>query len=213
MYRRRHCLVGVVAISYLCSAHGGVAAVSERDWKVPGDGLLTYDELNQREWLDLSESAIPKEPISTLATRLLEVVAAETQPGGSFEGFKWANEPDVISLASSAGIDVSTRDFATNTPPTLLLIDLLGRTPSFSDGVIVSDGFFADASGAPALGKFSVDQNDFGTPSAGYISALGLDFVGPVGLMLYRQVPEASTSTLMLGYLVALRLGGRPRRC
>ena len=32
----------------LCSA-----AVFERDWKTPGDGLLTYDDVNRREWLDL----------------------------------------------------------------------------------------------------------------------------------------------------------------
>jgi hypothetical protein len=32
------------------------AAVFERDWKAPGDGLLTYDDVNQRVWLDLSET-------------------------------------------------------------------------------------------------------------------------------------------------------------
>ena len=28
-------------------------AVFERDWKTPGDGLLTYDDVNRRVWLDL----------------------------------------------------------------------------------------------------------------------------------------------------------------
>ena len=30
------------------AAHGGVIS---RDWKTPGDGLLTYDDVNKREWL------------------------------------------------------------------------------------------------------------------------------------------------------------------
>jgi hypothetical protein len=29
----------------------GRAAVVERDWKNLGDGLLTYDDVNNREWL------------------------------------------------------------------------------------------------------------------------------------------------------------------
>ena len=34
------------------------AAVIERDWQTPGDGLLTFDTVNQREWLDLSETLL-----------------------------------------------------------------------------------------------------------------------------------------------------------
>ena len=30
------------------------ATISERDLLEPGDGLLTYDDVNQREWLDLT---------------------------------------------------------------------------------------------------------------------------------------------------------------
>jgi hypothetical protein len=40
-----------------------LAGVFSRDWKTPGDGLLTYDDVNQREWLDLSVSRLDQFPV------------------------------------------------------------------------------------------------------------------------------------------------------
>lgn len=42
----------------ICLATSIDAAVISRDWKTPGDGLLTYDDVNQRVWLDLTESRL-----------------------------------------------------------------------------------------------------------------------------------------------------------
>ena len=43
--------------------HGGAqAAAIERDWKTPGDGLLTYDDVSKRGWLDLTETQLFKFP-------------------------------------------------------------------------------------------------------------------------------------------------------
>lgn len=38
------------------------AAVIERDWQTPGDGLLTYDNVSQPEWLDLSQTLLSQFP-------------------------------------------------------------------------------------------------------------------------------------------------------
>ena len=40
----------LLVLSFPFSLH---AAVLERDWLTPGDGLLTYDTVTGREWLDL----------------------------------------------------------------------------------------------------------------------------------------------------------------
>ena len=42
----------------LCFVSPVSAEVFERDWKAPGDGLLTHDDVNGREWLDLSVSRL-----------------------------------------------------------------------------------------------------------------------------------------------------------
>jgi hypothetical protein len=64
------------------------AAVFERDWKTPGDGLLTYDDVNRRVWLDLSEtllsSQFPGEDPSPRVTRenRYQYVVSQTGAGG-----------------------------------------------------------------------------------------------------------------------------------
>ena len=83
--------------------HSASAAVFERDWQSPGDGLLTYDDVNRREWLDLSVSRLDQFPEPRL-----ENAVAEIAPDGLFEGFKWAKRHHVISFAESAGIDTTT---------------------------------------------------------------------------------------------------------
>jgi hypothetical protein len=82
------------------------AAVISRDWKTPGDGLLTYDTVNKREWLDLSETILAEFP-SPMFEERYQSVLTETLPGGMLEGFKVAERTDVVALAESAGIDTS----------------------------------------------------------------------------------------------------------
>jgi len=45
--------LATVVLLALCSSLASGAVIS-RDWKTPGDGLLTYDTVSGREWLDLT---------------------------------------------------------------------------------------------------------------------------------------------------------------
>lgn len=69
------------------------AGVFERDWKAPGDGLLTYDDVNQREWLDVTVSSLNQFPEPRLDNAVAEIAT-----GGRFAGFTWAKRRDVIAL-------------------------------------------------------------------------------------------------------------------
>lgn len=50
----------------LTSLSPASAAVMEVDWKTPGDGLLTYDTVNKRKWLDLSQTLGRAKSIRTI---------------------------------------------------------------------------------------------------------------------------------------------------
>ena len=87
----RKLLFGILCLSLL--SRPVCADVFERDL-VPGsgDGLLTFDDVNQREWLDLTESILVNFP---------DGAVNELEPGGVFEDFTWATAEDVRSLAES----------------------------------------------------------------------------------------------------------------
>lgn len=74
------------------------AAVMERDFLATGDGLLTYDDVNQREWLDLSET-------EDMTPEELSVALSEN---GLLRGFRVATLGDVEGLAESAGVPWGT---------------------------------------------------------------------------------------------------------
>lgn len=69
-------------------------AVHERDFLTAGDGLLTYDDENNREWLDLTE---------TLDLAFTEV-DEHISTGGYLNGFTLATVEDLKGLADSAGV-------------------------------------------------------------------------------------------------------------
>jgi hypothetical protein len=194
----------------LCFVAPVSAGVFERDWKTPGDGLLTYDDVNQREWLDLTVSDISQFPFPTQAPNpfiaQVENAIAETQPGGLFDGFTLAGAADVKALALSAGVDIGSFDFSVNNAATRQLAELLG--PTFSrprENSLFAVGWLADffspsgISVCPCRGQADLAVNP-GIPASGsaglYFSA-GDDLAAPQyhpGLMLYRiAVPEAST--------------------
>ena len=95
----------------------------------PGDGLLTFDDVNKREWLDLSESLLEQFPGDNLEENYQSVVT-ETGVSGIFEGFSVAKGDDAEALAISAGIDIVLRSglFEHNLIPTTNIINLLGVT-------------------------------------------------------------------------------------
>ncbi|QDU55290.1 hypothetical protein [Aeoliella mucimassa] len=105
---RYHWILKFIASVILLAFHGtATAAVIQHDWLVPGDGLLTYDDVNQREWLDLTETQLFKFPGGTLEEQY-QAVVDHTLPGGMFAGFTVATAEDVRALAESAGIDTTT---------------------------------------------------------------------------------------------------------
>lgn len=180
------------------------AAVFEHDWQDPNDGLLTYDDVNQREWLDLSETLLVDWGLDP------NNVVAQLGPGGYFQGFEFAKSADVIALAESAGIDTVTLDFSVNSVPTDQLISLLGVTALSGGNTRSSFGVVDElASVSMTLSDDLVAAIETIPP---YQEA-GLRFVPYGGLtdtpylitgvMLYRQIPEPSTSTLIIPVALA----------
>jgi hypothetical protein len=186
-----------LALSY--PAQGGVI---QRDWKNPGDGLLTFDDVNQREWLDLNETLLEQFPGATLEDRYQSVVA-ELNSDGLFNGFTVAKRIDVIELAISAGINTTTIDFNTNEVATRPLIDLLSPTHIFPptnskfvggllDTIEVTDGsrIISNIAVSPfgaGIVFFSVAESTDDRPHA--IN----------GVMLYQNVvPEPSSIKLIV---------------
>jgi hypothetical protein len=181
------------------------ADVFERDWKTPGDGLLTYDDVNRREWLDLSQtllsSQVPGEDPSPWLTRenRYQYVIGQTLLGGHFEGFKVAKSSDEIALAQSAGIDTATLSAATNGTAALSLGQLLGFTfegtgsmiaiglidepPSNVTGVAIRPAAFIVS--ASNLAGLAIGESHFQYPT-------------PPGVMLYRVVPEPLSGNLLI---------------
>ena len=102
------------------------AAVLERDFLAPGDGLLTYDDVNHREWLDLTET------LDWSLTELHQAVA----PHGPLQGFSIATVEDLTGLATSAGVEWLRPDQLFPAVPgesASNLIDLVGVLLDYSD--------------------------------------------------------------------------------
>lgn len=97
-------------------AHAGIV---ERDWKNPGDGLLTFDDSNNREWLDLTE---------TQGMSIADVTS-KLGPIGDYAGFVHASANDVLGLATSAGVQIDLRPWALDPVPAVReLQQLVGIT-------------------------------------------------------------------------------------
>ena len=180
------------------------AAVFERDWKTPGDGLLTYDDVNQREWLDLSQSRLSQFPEPRLPNAVAQIA-----PGGLFQGFSWGRSADVLGLAVSAGIDTTTWDYATNQAAASDLINLLGTTfnnPPFVRSLAFIDptDFTVPAPSQAGTNFFvSFNQTTGQGGIAGLLISSNDDFFKPtynpntVGVMLFRAVPEPGASSIV----------------
>ncbi len=182
------------------SSHYLSAAVISRDWKSAGDGLLTYDTVNKREWLDLSQTLLQQFPGVSLNDRYQSVVA-ELVPGGLFEGFTVAKRDDAIALAQSGGIDTSTTNLAINEIPGLGLGQLLSLTVELPNGTRAAIGLL-DELYRPQLevllnAKFGANYT---TPGAGlWIDGFDTVQLTPLpGVFLYRAIPEPTSVTLML---------------
>jgi hypothetical protein len=178
-------------------------AVFERDWLAPGDGLLTYDDVNQREWMDLTQTQLSEFPGATLEEKYQSVID-ETGLGGTFAGFTPALREDVIALAVSSGIDPNSLDGTDtmNGIPTRALIELLSPTHVDAGSLesLASTGFLNDIDGIDRL---------LGTVFVGIDGRTGLLRGGVTffinrqgqeasGVWLYRQLPEPTTGSLCM---------------
>lgn len=117
--------VGLITLSVAAADTRG--AIISKDWKQPGDGLLTVNIDNGLEYLDLSLTNLAGFP-GTLVEDRYQAVIAQTVQGGLFEGFMVSNRNQATSLLNSAGIVADTSDFATNGLPTSTLISFLSAT-------------------------------------------------------------------------------------
>lgn len=181
------------------------AGVIERDWKVAGDGLLTFDDVNQREWLDLSETLLEQLPGTTLEDKYQSVVA-ETNAGGLFEGFTVPKSDDAFALAESSGIDISTFDYETNQIATRALMNLLGPTLVHTPDIMLSFGFLEAFSTFPpnrgmreAVIIFLDKPTPFNAGTARFL--IGGDdsmSTSTLGVMLYRVAIPEPTSLILL---------------
>ena len=200
-----------------CSASRPVAAaVFQRDWKSPGDGLFTYDDVSGREWLVLTQTVLTELPGTTREAKI-GYVQGQTNAGGVYAGFSLAGRDDITQLAESAGIDVSTQDFAANNAAAVPLIELLGKTHSYSGGIAFSVGFLKEVPGS-RLG-FQIFADGTNSPSRAGLSINNnsdtLSF--RAGVALYRQaIPEPSTFAIAATGAFAVttirRSGCKPRR-
>ena len=199
------------------------AAVHQRDWVSIGDGLITFDDVNNREWLDLSV---------THPTGLTWVLP-EVEEGGFFSGFTVATFTDVRTLAESAGIDTTTLDYEVNHMAALSLISLVGETGAGGvnrpgPGEAYSAGWvnptFIHGSGGAYANYYTViaDDGNVTLPGSTGIAAMaGLSAPNSApasgggdapGVWLYRAVsaqtvPEPATATLsvVIGFALILR--------
>lgn len=205
------CTVGpLLALTISAAAQAGV---SERDWKTPGDGLLTYDDINQREWLDVPVTLLEQYPGSV--SERYDAVTGATEPGGEFFGFSTAALADLVALAESAGVDTTSTGLSVNGDATNELISLLEPTFISVGGVKIIYGYLQEF---PDAARILVATDTW----AGLFSDnSGIDPAGissTHGVWLYRDVvPEPTFMTLLLavagfslGVVRRQNLGGKP---
>lgn len=207
-------LVGMLSVAPLLAN----AALISVDLESPGDGLITRDTLNNREWLDL--------PATSGAS--LAGVMADMMPGGRYAGFTFASLDEVTGLAASANVGWWTWDLgAEGDPHVAELVDRLGWVVHLSGGVLenmyfvsglvaqsstASDPVFDDTNfyvaiiparpmppGWPAydpLGGVFIDKPLW--PE----TAIGIGDIGP--FWMFRNIPEPSTGPLVVQMLIGL---------
>lgn len=96
----RTILASVILV--LIADTGAFSGVISRGFLKPDDGLLTYDNQHEREWLDF---AVTK-------GKSLEEVQALLLPGGILEGFEFASRSDVAGLTVSANVLSSVHELS-----------------------------------------------------------------------------------------------------
>jgi hypothetical protein len=213
--KRSILLIGLYA--FLALEQIGQCAVVSRDWKTPGDGLLTYDDVNQREWLDLTQSRLSMFAGSGYEQRY-QSAGPQFALRGAFYGFHPAKSADLSALSLSAGI-VPGAEFATNAGPTQSLIELVGPSAisSLDPADRVAFGLLDQLGPAPTTNLRLYGELLHFVPrpatmgSAGLLIRAGLDvndLATPAnsGIWMSRSIPEpSSTFSSLVGALFFIR--------
>jgi hypothetical protein len=117
--------IALTALTLIFSASSHSALI-DIDWQTPGDNLIIRDTSSGLDWLDLRVTA----DISH------NMVVANLESGGTFDGFRLATQAEVIELWASAGITNNERVWVTGQfEPVKDLVDRLGTTTMFEEGL------------------------------------------------------------------------------
>jgi hypothetical protein len=222
----------IAACSALIAVTGSTsAAIVSRDYLAAGDGLLTYDTVNHREWLDIA--ATPQVRYSQLEGHVtLEEML------NLFDGFTRAGMSDAEELAISAGLSPDVMGFHPTRNPNAaevqsainLVQAICGESCQSGDSrwlVSANVGHIsiyhtqtfeiqAWASSSPGFPEAGVGVYSFHVSSTIEGPDWYMDFlkslpVGPV--WLYRDaVPEPMTAELALVLVGFILIRHRPRR-
>ena len=197
------------------------AAVVERDWLAPGDGLLTYDTVSGREWLDLPVTRLSQYTNLSTARDKLDIIDGVAnalpllEPGGPFEEFTLASSDDVFELFSSAGIDqTSIETILQSSEAMFRLLELLERTPFPMNETpptfygmfgVVNEIEVANLTTPPFANQAISGVIRYSRTGAILNSIINHQVTAPVyqpfdtGLYLFRQsVPEPGTVTILI---------------
>jgi hypothetical protein len=184
--------------------------VFSRDWKALGDGLLTYDDVNRREWLDLSQTILSSQFPGMDREERYQYIAVQTSSGGLFEGFTVAKSQDVVLLVQSAGIDTSTLNYAINAGPTATLGQFLGYTAEATVTPTKYAVGWLDELGGPDVERMKARIGNARLDRAGLVISHIDDTPSPPGVLLFRQaVPEPSTFWLATLCAIAVKGGSQ----
>ncbi len=228
-YTLRSAAIGLTALA-ACAAIPASAEVVSVDLAASGDGLVTRDTVNKRDWLDLTR------------TRGLSINAARaaTRPGGAYAGFRIARLNELVDFYAQAvgPVPISPNgntpifDFsAAERAAQQRFVNLIGVTFSFDfDSVVPGAGVRNDAigllrtsagTGDPALvagGLFYYFENgsnaSYSWFNDGYAgsqdysdSSTGVYLVRGIG-----GVPEPSTWAMLIGGFGLIGVGLRRQK-
>jgi len=148
-----HAILALLLFGALSYSTTSNSAVIEADLFNTGDTLLTKDTSNGLYWLDV-----------TLNVGMsYNDVLALTQPGGIYEGFRYATEAEFEALILSAGLIYAGTTFPADQDKidnAIALIDMMGITYDIStDPFDRIYGFYALLDEIPVHGTYANDPN------------------------------------------------------